>query len=493
MTPASLKALQTKNRNLRLRVDELRNQRDLRDTVLQNSLSGLVGSISGQANITSFNPLIENNIYAPLSLNWILLTYMYKTHGVLQTAIDMPVLDALRGGLELQSKELDADDLKVLEDALEENGILESIGEAMVWARLYGGAGLIINTDQDMSQPLTLKRLSRLELYAANRWELGTTYKPSGPGTGSGVGSINPWEVAAAKTSEKFNFYGKNIHASRVLTIAGKAAPYIVRWQLQGWGMSEIERMVEDFNGYVKTKNVIYELLEEAKIDVYGLKDFKTNLATQAGTNLVQKRIEAVNRLKNFQRALIMDSEDTYDQKQVTFAGLAEMKKENRIDIASALRMPFSKLFGTTAGGGGLANSGQDDLENYNAMVESEIREKLRRPIRKVLGLMCIALFGEEFDITFKYKPLRIMTAKEEEEVKTAKHARYTSDYDRGLLTSKEFGEIQQKEGMLPIETAASKGLLDDHPAPAAGSGFGLPGGKPGDKKEEGKGEGDGE
>ena len=141
---------------------------------LVNSLGSLVQSALGQANLTSFNPIIQSNIYAPLTINWMLLTYMYKTHGIIQTAIDVPVLDSIRGGLELRSGELDSDELKDLEDDMEELGILDTIGEALKWARLYGGAALILNTGQDTEKELDMKKVDRLELYAANRWELGS-------------------------------------------------------------------------------------------------------------------------------------------------------------------------------------------------------------------------------------------------------------------------------------------------------------------------------
>ena len=78
---------------------------------MNNSLSGLAAGLmggngpygAGSDPITSFNPSLAANIYAPLTLMWTNLLYLYTTHGTMQTAIDMPVLDALRGGLELSS------------------------------------------------------------------------------------------------------------------------------------------------------------------------------------------------------------------------------------------------------------------------------------------------------------------------------------------------------------------------------------------------------
>ena len=429
--------------------NELRRAKQLE---LKNTLTDLVQAAFTQTNLTSFNPILQNNIYAPLTINYNLLMYMYKTHGIIQTALETPVLDALRGGLELHSDELDADDLKDLEDIMENLGVLDTITEAKVWTRLFGGGAIIVNTLGDPESPLTESELrkGKVEFYAASRWELGAPHR----------------------VSDKYLFYNRNIDASRVLTMVGKNAPFTIRWQLNGWGMSEVERMVEDFNAYIRNRNVIYELLDEAKVDVFRFEDFNKQLISAAGTAQVQSRVQLMNQTKNFMNAVVLDKLDEYEQKQLAFSGLAEMMKENRIAMASALRIPMTKLFGISAAG---MSSGEDDIENYNAMVESEVRQPLRKVIRKVLELLTLALYGEKFDIAFKFKPLRILGGVEEENIKTQKHTRYLGLYNAGIIDSKELGEMEQKDNLVSIEIAAASGGRDPFPAPPQppGGGFG--------------------
>jgi uncharacterized protein len=446
------------NAQLKAVMGELQNTKQM---VMNNSLSGLLGGIGMQSNLTSFNPIVQSNIYSPLTINWMILMYMYKTHGIIQTAIDVPVLDSIRGGLELKSGEISPDELKDLDDTMEEKGVLDTIADAFKWARLFGGAGLVINSDQDPATPLIPEKLKKVEFYAATRWELGSSQR----------------------VSDYYDFYGVRLHHSRVITICGKEAPFVLRWQLAGWGMSEVERMVEDFNKYIKGSELLYALLHEAKIDVYRLKGLASQLISATGTNNTKRRIATMNELKSFNSAIVLDMEDEFEQKQLTFSGLADVWKENRISIAAALRMPMTKLFGLSASG---FSSGEDDIENYNAMVESEVRNPMKKVIRKVLNLLCTAKHGAELDISFKFQPLRVLSAVEEEQVKSSKHARYTSDYDRGLLDSHEFGQISEKDGLIPIETEASKGTLDPHPEMAQGD-EDEEGGKPGEKKKEKK------
>ncbi len=418
-----------------------------------NNLSGLVSGLAfAQDNLTSFLPMIQANIYAPLSINYNILTYMYKTHGILQTAVDMPVEDAFREELDFSSKQLDASDLQLLQEWLEEHA-WEKFKDTRVWARLYGGAGMICNLPSDPERPFNLKEIKPgvpLEFYDASRWELGAPNKNSG----------------------YYEFYGNKIDASRVITMSGKRAPWTVRAQLQGWGMSVVERMVEDFNLFLRTRNVLYEILDEAKLDVFKLEGLRAQLASEAGTAATQQRIQRMNELKNFQRALVLDKEDEYEQKQLTFAGIAEVMKENRIGVASALRMPLSKIFGTTAGGGSMANSAQDDLENYNAMVESEERKPARPHIRKILDIAQLAVFGKVYDLTFKYKPLRVVDAKTQEEINASKQRRIEELYDRALMDSHEVGQEIRKQNLISVETQAEQGKLEPFPIPAQNPGL---------------------
>ncbi len=75
--------------------------------------------------------------------------------------------------------------------------------------------------------------------------------------------------------------------------------------------------------------------------------------------------------------------------------------------------------------------------------------------------------FGYEADIHFDFKPLRVLSAVEEESVKTSRQTRYVNLYDRSLLDSKEMGDIMEKEQLVPIETAAQQGIM---PAPTSGT-----------------------
>jgi phage-related protein (TIGR01555 family) len=450
------------------------------ETVRLNSLNDLVEGvfcgISGAGPDTVSLPftLGAANNYIPLTLNRILLSYSFMTQGLIQTVIKQPVDDAFRGGVTFSSSELDEDDLKLLNNSIKKprrmewknrrdrlatkklnptaavnlgNSDLMVVKDVLNWSRLFGGAGLVINTDQDFKSELDPEQIteeSPLEFLAADRWEL-----------------ILQAFLNDLDNPTPYNFYGLPLHRSRVVKVSGVEAPSFIRTQLQGWGMSEIERCIRPINSFVKFENLIFELLDEAKIDVYKIQGFNDALLTDDGTANTQKRILLSNRLKSFQNALAMDAEDDYAQKQITWSGLAEIWNQLRINLSSALRIPMNKLFGESATGFG---GGEDALENYNAMVEG-VRSDSVPVLLEVGDLRCQQLFGfVPEDLAPVFKPLKVMSGEEEEKVKTSKQARTMDLFVNRLTTGRETSQILRSDNLLEIETEVSKGLRDVEP-----------------------------
>ncbi len=446
MSATAERRLTLQNSKLKAELAVLRNANTATETkqlILDNTISALADAFS-QSNITSFMPLFRNNVYACLTLNWNELLFAYKTHGPLQTAHDQPALDAYRGGLELSCKQLSPDNLLEVERFLEENDIYMRWVDSRVWARLLGGGACILNVDIDPERPFDPRMIragDKISFYDACRWELGS----------------------ASMQAEYFEYYGVRLHRSRMALLSGKRADFILRQQLAGWGMAEMERMLEPFNLYMRTINVCYELLQESKVDVFRLKHLNQQLGNRAGVEKTRMRVQEANRLKSYVNALVLDSDDEYTMKQITFSGLAEIINQARITLAASLKMPMTKIFGLSASG---FNSGEDDIENYNTLVESEVRIPDRKMVRWSLRCIAAAIFGKPFDIDFKWKPLRILSAKDEEDIRTQKNNRFVQMYQNGVMTAPEWAVEAHKAGIVSSKLVAEDSSEDFPPTP---------------------------
>lgn len=419
-----------------------------------NSLSSLCetlgtgGFFPGQytPTISSSETLFNNLRWYLISNFRQLLSQMYAEHGIVQTLVDQPVDDAYRAGFEIKSGQLSADDIQKLQIFEQRNRVVANVMQGRKWARLFGGGGVLIITDQDPATPLNMKAIREntpLEFRSVDMWELYYSQQ-------NVQGSLEPGEALGVNLGEFYDYYGKKVHRTRVYRIEGKEPPSFIRPRLRGWGMSELERLVRSLNQYLKNQDVVFELLDEAKIDVFKIGGFNAAMLTAEGTAGVARRIQGANMIKNYINALTMDKSDEYEQKQITFAGLGEILLQIRQGIAADVKMPMTKLFGISAAG---FSSGEDDIENYNSMLEGEIRAKDKFMVVDVLQICCQKLFGQTIDdLEIDFNPLRILNAKEEEEVKNSQFNRVMGAYQSGLVGSEESKRAINKDSLLPIE-----------------------------------------
>lgn len=416
---------------------------------IQNGLSDIISGLTTSSQmgkpVNQTTPLILNNRGNLISNDRTTLSYLYVEHGLIQTLVDQPVDDAFRTGFDIKTAQLDPLEIEQLQLYIKQNDILRELIQVGQWARLYGGGSLMIVTDQNPKTPFnpnSLNENSKLKFISTDMWEL---YSPA-----SGINDAVAGQDFLKLEDGNYMYYGYPVHPSRVLTFKGKQAPSFLRRRLRGWGMSEVERVVNSFNQYLKNNNVIYELLDEAKIDIYKIKDLNQSLIHSEGSAKITARIQYANQIKNFINAITMDTNDEYEQKTMSFTGLSEVLTQIRQGIASDLKMPITKLFGVSSAG---FNSGEDDIENYNSMIESQVRAKMTPILIQVIQILSQKLFGTMLDdLDIEWGALRVLNSEQQENVKTQQLNRTLAVFNSGLMDAKEAKEAINQANLLPTE-----------------------------------------
>ena len=414
-----------------------------------NSLFGVTMGIRTPQNQIAQQDTIDVNLRRyMISNNRMLLSYLYVELGLVQTLIDQPIDDAYATLPTVSTKELSLDDIKKLQDFMMANWF-DVFKQSLKWGRLFGGGALFINVKgQKASKPLDIRTLrpgDKVEVYAMDRWEIQLI--PSSR-------LMFPYQITSTTipTDDYVYLYDKEVHQSRIKIFKGKMAPSILRPQLLGWGMSEIERLLRSMNCFLKNQDVIFELLDEAKVDVYKIQGFNSALGNDETQRRIENHVRLTNSLKNYLNAVVMDKDDEYIQKTMHLSGLADMGAQNQQNVASDLKMPLTKLFGMSSAG---FNSGEDDIENYNAMLESEVRAKSAHSLYDLYRMACMLLFGFiPSDLHFELPPLRTLTAEQVENVKNSKFNRLIQAYQVGVLTPEQFLQSCDKDSLLGIEFA---------------------------------------
>ena len=428
-----------------------KNSRKSKNTVA-NGLASALG-VAREDNLAYNSPVslwLDNNP-ALLTLEYVPLTYTYKGNAFAATAVDLPVEDAFRdGGFEIDSQTLSAEEIQQLEEKMSDENDVEILKECLRWGRLYGGGMVIINTNQKHDKPFNPKSVYQQEVHfeAVDRWQCIPL-------------------ASSLQLAEEFmlqdNLYDKSgviIDKSRVLVYTGKTLPYYLRRILQGWGASIFEDVIPQLNQYLKANRVILELLDEAKIDILKIMGLSDLLLSPGGEAAVRRRVDIAAANKNYKSMITMDSEDDYDQKQLSFGSLDQILEKIFLLICSALRIPYSKIFGRGASG---FSSGEDDLENYNAMISSSIRQPATKILKQMIDVRCYQLFGRKIpDLIVKWKPLRVLSDKEEEEIRTAKINSYIQLQQSGVLSPRQVAEQLTKDEIVVFSDEELDNLAEE-------------------------------
>jgi phage-related protein (TIGR01555 family) len=396
-----------------------------------------------------------NNISLELlTLQQILLTYLYKTFGILGKVIDIPVDDAYKnGGFDLDADSISEDEIKELGDDIQKS--IRQLKTAGKWKRLFGGAALIVLDGKELDKPLDMKSLYKqpFDLMPVDRWQL--QYSLPDVRMGGGTYTVVNYGKITGNSV-------KQVHPSRVFIMQGKEAPYLIMQQVNGWGVSVYEQIFQDMSQFFKARNVMFELLDEAKTDVLKLATLQTALMSASGEAALTRMVDMIAQNKNYKGQITLSKDDDYEQKSIAFSGFEGILKEIRVMMAGSANMPVNKLWGEGVTGFG---SGEDSLENYNSQIENEIRSADEEVIQWILKLHCYHLFGREVeDLTKTWKALRVLSAKDEQEIHNYVFNNVMQLFDRQLLTPQETMEFLKKKQIFIHDTKALKGELEDKP-----------------------------
>lgn len=199
------------------------------------------------------------------------------------------------------------------------------------------------------------------------------------------------------------------MHHSRLLIINANDAPLSDN---DIWGVSDLEKIIDVLKRFDSASVNVGDLIFESKIDIFKIAGLSDKIS--AGLeNDVAHVISAVQSIKSATNSLLLDAENEYDRKELSFGGLKDLLTEFRNAVAGAADMPVTILFGQSVSG--LA-SGDEDIQNYHESIH-RLQETRLRPVLEVLDtLLCNELFGAQpDDWWFEFLPLTVV--KQEQQV----------------------------------------------------------------------------
>lgn len=342
------------------------------------------------------------------------LTGLYEGNGLFSKIIDTPAEEALKHGFDLNLKNDEVN--AFVEEALDELEWEEKAATAIKWARLYGGALIVmlINDGGGLEQPVNwqnVKSIDELRVYerAIVQPDYSSLYRQDygGKGEGNRVSKFGQPEFYYVSS-----VYGSfRVHESRCLVFRNGVLPEQTSNSIyRFWGMPEYVRIRRALRETVTAHTDSVKLLERSVQAIYSMKGLATLLTTDDGENQVLKRLNVIDTARGILNSLVIDADgENYDFKTFQFSGVKDVIDATCNMLSALTNIPQTILFGRSPAG--MNATGTSDFESYYNFVEKIQRLMLKRNLRTLLDVIfrsgiASGAVEEEPDYKLEFNPL---------------------------------------------------------------------------------------
>ncbi|HDR0997892.1 TPA: DUF1073 domain-containing protein [Pasteurella multocida] len=343
------------------------------------SLATNLGKRQEQLRYTSGSCLTDDKIQ---------LDALWKQNWIVQKICNKKARDMTRKWRDIFSNDLDAEHLEKIEGIERKIKLKETLEKACVWASLYGGVAILVLTEKNATLPLKAgQNIEKLIILEQSK------VQPNGERN----------ENVFDDNFGKYDIYTVNgridVHHSRLLFINAVDRP-LEEQHNKFWGLSDIEQVYEVLKRYDALSTNTGDLVQESKVDVFKM-DGLTNKLAAGFESDIAKAMTSIQLIKSSTNTLLIDKENEYEQKELTFAGLRDLLIEFRNAVAGAAEMPVTILFGQSVSG--LA-SGDEDIQNYHESIHGLQESRLRPVFEKldpIISTMAVGFYPQDWWFEF--------------------------------------------------------------------------------------------
>lgn len=377
--------------------------------------------------------------FNPITRVRTMLEWIHRGSWLGGVAVDLVADDMTRAGISIDA-DFEPDEISAIEEAATGLQVWSQINDAIKWSRLYGGclAVMMIN-GQDWSKPLRIETVGKGQfrgLMVLDRWQVEPSLERLVMEQGPHIGLPEFYTI----TNDAPSFSGKRIHHSRCLRLEGIRLPYWQRLMENLWGISIIERLNDRMIAFDSASTGAAQLVYKAYLRTYKIKGLRELIA--AGGPLYQALLRQVAFMRQTQSSegiTLLDGEDDFSGQQgaaSSFSGIGEALTQFAQQIAGALQIPLTRLFGQSPAG--LNATGESDLRTYY----DGINQQQERHLRPSVTLIYRAIAQSEgltvpdgFRISFR--PLWQLTDEQKAEIADRDTERVMKVKDSGLVSDR--------------------------------------------------------
>lgn len=352
------------------------------------------------------NPLSTASYgFNPITRNRNLLEWIHRGSWLGGVAVDVLADDMTRGGVDMLGQ-LAPDAGELLQKAATSMGVWSTINEGLRWGRLYGGSIVIALIDgQDLRQPLRLQGVTRGQfkgLLTLDRWMVDPTLEDLVTDFGPHLGLPKYYRVQTNAPALR----GQAVHHSRVMIRhVGIELPYQQRLIENLWGLSVLERLYDRMIAFDSASTGMAQLIYKSYIRTLKVKNLREVVA-QGGKALdgLTAYVDMMRRFQGIEGMTVIDGDDEVDvQQHSAMTGMSDALDRFGQQIAGALQMPLTRLFGVS--GGGLNGTNDSDMRLYYDQVRQRQIKDMQTGVTNIHRLIAASegiQLPPDFSIEFR-------------------------------------------------------------------------------------------
>lgn len=199
---------------------------------------------------------------------------------------------------------------------------------------------------------------------------------------------------------------GRRVHASRLVRVVCNEAPLIFRPAYNFLGIPQAQLLWDYVCHFQDNRDAENRLLN--RFSTFVFKTAMSDIINGSASDLAQldarMQILARNRSNDGVLAIDKDAEDVV-KVETPLSGVADIVRQSLEIVAAMNRTPAVKLLGISPSG--FNATGESDLRNYYDHIRSQQEKVIRSPLRAILEVAQISLWGEaDRGLTFDFCPL---------------------------------------------------------------------------------------
>ncbi|APH57405.1 putative cytosolic protein [Granulibacter bethesdensis] len=316
----------------------------------------------------------------------------YLQGGLAARIVDAPAEDALSRGITVLC-DGDAAAEQAMAAEIARLHVPARMTEALRWARLFGGAAVMLFADDevDPQRPLRLSSLSGIaELRVFDAEEITVDQLYDDPADAR-CGQPMAYRVTPRGGGTMFT-----VHETRLLPLPGAPLPHGMSNGLPWRGRSVLSGCLEEVQRYQDALRLSRGMLERKQQAVFGmaglgelLRQAAMEAADPANSPLlesVRERVRRVDLARNVLNTVVIDAGDQWQVHDLNLSGVSDQIEAFEISIAACTGIPVTHLFGRSAAGQNA--TGEGDREVYIAVVQAMQRRVLVPPLERLVSLL---------------------------------------------------------------------------------------------------------